>query len=327
MSVQFTVAIPTYNGASRLPLVLERLRQQTNTEHFNWEIIVVDNSSKDNTREVVGKYQKNWPEPIPLRYCFEAKQGLAFARWRGVVEAKGEWIGFLDDDILPDCNWVAAAFLFGKEHPKTGAFGGQIHGNFEVKPPENFKQIQSFLAIRERGEQAHLYDPINLSLPPGAALVVRKQAWCECVPKRTTLMGRVGGKMLAGEDFEVLLYMHKAGWEIWYNPAMHADHQIPQWRLEKDYLISLIRGCGLTICHLRMINAKKWQKPAIMTKIMVGSLCRYLKHLLKYRKQVQTNAIAAGEMEFYLSSFVSPFYFIKSSLNSKLADFFGKNKE
>ncbi|MFB2935945.1 hormogonium polysaccharide biosynthesis glycosyltransferase HpsE [Aerosakkonemataceae cyanobacterium BLCC-F154] len=322
--MDFTIVIPTYNGANRLPLVLDRLRQQRNTEHLNWEIIVIDNNSKDKTKEVFQEYQENWNDKITLRYSFAAEQGLAFARWEGILAARGELIGFLDDDILPDNHWVAAAYSFGKEHPQAGAFGGQIRGNFAVKPPENFSQIQSFFAIRERGEQLHLYDPDNLSLPPGAALVVRKQAWCECVPQRSMLIGRVGGKMLAGEDFEVLLYMHKAGWEIWYNPAMHADHQIPERRLEKDYLLSLIRGCGLTICHLRMINAKKWQKPVIMGKIILGGLRRYLQHWLKYGTQVQTDAIAAGEREFYLSSLVSPFFFIKTSLDAKFVEVFGK---
>lgn len=324
--MDFTVAIPTYNGASRLPLVLERLRQQTNTEHFNWEIIIVDNNSKDNTREVVGEYQKNWPEQLPLRYCLETEQGAAFARLRAIREAKGELIGFLDDDNLPDSNWVAAAYAFGNEHPKAGAFGGQIHGDFAVEPPENFQRIQSFLAIRERGEKPHLYDPDNLSLPPAAAVVVRKKAWCETVPNRPILRGKALGLMVQGDDYEPLLYLHKGGWGIWYNPAMHTYHQIPGWRLEKDYLLSLIRGSCLCICHLRLINAKTGQEPIIMTKIMLGSLRRALSHLVKYRGKIKTDLIAACEMEFYLSSFASPFYFIKSSLVSRLAGFYVKNK-
>ncbi len=324
--MHFTVAIPTYNGASRLPKLLEQLRTQVNTEDLVWEIIIVDNNSKDNTAEVVRQYQANWPEPYPLRYCLETEQGAAFARQRAIREAKGELIGFVDDDNLPDTNWVAAAYTFGKEHPKAGAYGGQIHGDFEVEPPENFKRIKSFLAIRERGEKLHLYEPDNLNLPPGAALVVRKQAWCECVPIRPTLQGRVGEKMLVGDDYEPLLYIHKAGWEIWYNPAMHTYHQIPQRRLEKDYLLSLIRGCGLTICHLRMINAKIWQKPIIMARIMLGSLRRAILHLLKYRWKVKTDLIAACEMEFHLSSFASPFYFIKTSLVSQFVGYTGKKK-
>ncbi len=80
MHVDFTVAIPTYNGQSRLPELLERLRNQLYTEDFSWEIIVVDNNSNDNTAKVVQSYQENWSCPYPLKYCFEPQQGAAYAR-------------------------------------------------------------------------------------------------------------------------------------------------------------------------------------------------------------------------------------------------------
>ncbi|MGD1701970.1 hormogonium polysaccharide biosynthesis glycosyltransferase HpsE [Dapis sp. BLCC M229] len=313
--VQFTVAIPTYNGEKRLPKVLDKLREQINTEHFYWEIIVVDNNSKDNTAAVVQDYQKNWSEAYDLRYCFEAEQGLAFARQKAIEEAKGELIGFIDDDVFAAPDWVSMAYKFAQEHPKAGAYGGQIHGNFEVEPPKNFERIKVFLAIRERGSKPHLYNPEKLIMPPGAALVVRKQAWCENVPSRLALIGRVNGSTLAGEDFETLLYIHKAGWEIWYNPTMEAYHQIPKRRLEKDYLIPLVRGCGLCICQLRMRNIKTWYQPIVMSKILLGSLRRVIKHLIEYRGQVKTDLIAACELEFFISSFLSPFFYLKMRAN------------
>ncbi|NET39557.1 MAG: glycosyl transferase, partial [Cyanothece sp. SIO1E1] len=154
--------------------------------------------------------------------------------------------------------------------------------------------------------------------PPGAGLVVRRQVWQESVPKRLSLIGRVNGSQLAGEDFEALLYMHRSGWEIWYNPAMHIRHQIPKKRLEKAYLIPLIRGSGLCICHLRMINTKIHQKPIIIIKIILGNLRRAILHLIKYRRQVKTDLVLACEMEFFLSGLVSPFFFLKKSMQDKL---------
>ena len=312
----FTIAIPTYNGAKRLPKVLERLKQQINTEHFAWEIIVVDNNSHDNTAEVVQNYQANWSAISSLRYCFEEKQGLAFARQRAIAEAQGELVGFIDDDILPSPNWLTEAYFFASKYPQAGAYGGQIHGDFEVTPPQNFERIESFLAIREKGEEPHLYQPDILSLPPGAALVVRKQAWCENVPSEPVLIGRVNGVMLAGEDYETLLHMYHSGWEIWYNPAMHVYHQIPQKRLEKEYLISLIRGCSFCICYLRLINAKNWQKPIIVAKIILGSFKRAIQHLIKYQWQIKTDLVAACEMEFFVSSLLSPLYLLKHSIKN-----------
>lgn len=306
--VEFTLAIPTYNRAKYLPLILERLRSQVDVENLSWEIIIIDNNSNDNTAEVIRSYQANWNINCSLNYFLEREQGITFARLRAVREAKGQLIAFLDDDNLPAPNWVKEAVVFAQKHPHAGAFGGQIHGDFEVKPPENIERIQGLLAIRERGDQANLYDPINLSLPPGAALVFRKKAWEENIPNELIFKGRLGKLKVAGDDFELLLHLHKAGWEIWYNPAMHTYHQIPHWRLEKDYLITLARGCGLSICQLRLINASNWQKPIMFIKIFLSNLRRLLKHIIKYRTQLNNNTVALVEMEFYLSSMLSPFY-------------------
>lgn len=187
--VDFTVVIPTYNGAQRLPRVLETLRSQSISDSCTWEVVIVDNNSTDGTAAVVENYQSNWLAPVSLRYVTEPRQGLAYARQCGVEAANGKWVGFLDDDTAPDQNWVTAAYRFGEEHPQAGAYGGQIHGDFEVPPPENFERIKSFLAIKERGPTPHLYQPDVLILPPGAGLVIRKQAWLEAVPtqlQRTT---------------------------------------------------------------------------------------------------------------------------------------------
>ena len=307
MSIDLTVAIPTYNGQNRLPKMLERLENQIGTEQISWEILIVDNNSKDDTAKVIQEYQAK----VPIRYCFEAEQGAAFARLRAVREAKGELIGFLDDDNLPAPDWIAQAYSFAQKYPKAGAFSGQIHGDFEVKPPENFERIQAFLAIREHGNKPHLFDPDNLRLPPGASLVVRKKAWCESVPSRPTLTGKLPGVMIQGDDYEPLLYLHKAGWEIWYHPDLHSYHQIPHWRLEKDYLLSISRGCGLATCQLRLITANNWQKPVIITRTLLGNLRRVALHFLKYRGKLKTDIIAACEMEFFLGSLISPFYTLK----------------
>lgn len=310
--IDFTVAIPTYNSETRLPALLEKLQLQTQIENLNWQILIVDNNSKDNTAQVIKELPKNFPENCTIKYAFEERQGAAFARQKAMILAQSDWVAFLDDDIIPADDWVINAYQFSHNHPQSGAFGGQIHGNFEVEPPENFQRIKSFLAIRERGDKPHLYDPDNLSLPPSAAWVINRQAWLDNVPAKPTLGGRVKGSMVQGDDYEPLLYMHRAGWQVWYNPAMHVHHQIPRQRLEKNYLISLSRGCGLCVCKLRLINTKIWKKPIIITRLFLGNLKRLLLHLFKYRGQVRTDLVAACEMAFLLGCLASPFYLLSA---------------
>lgn len=281
--LDFTIAIPTYNGATRLPKLLDSLLQQTEVEHLKWEIIIIDNNSADNTAEIIRNYQAKWNCDFPLRYVQEKQQGLAFARTRAVNEARGESIGFLDDDNLPAPDWVKEAHAFGRQNPQAGAWSGQIHGQYEVEPPENFQRIQAFLAVREHGDKPFLFNPDILKLPPGAALVVRKKAWSENVPLQLVFKGRLGNSMLGGDDYEAIIYLHKAGWLICYNPAMHVYHQISSCRLQKDYLLNLAKGCGLCHCQLRLTNAKGWRKIIIFFKIFLSNLHRLIKQIIKYR--------------------------------------------
>ncbi len=308
MSLDFTVAIPTYNGESRLSKVLERLQIQMGVEQLIWEIIIIDNNSTDSTAKLIQDYQANWPYHIPLRYCFEPEQGLAFARSRAIEEAKGKFVGFLDDDNLPAPNWVISAYKFGQEHPKAGVYASLIHGLFEVEPSEHLKQILFYLAINERGYEPLLYEPHKKGFPPGAGLVVRRNVWKNHVPKRLFLVGRVGSSMLAGEDAEALIYIYRAGWEIWYNPAMVVEHIIPHSRLERKYLISVMRGVGLSRSHLRLLLLKNWQRPFAFLLYLLNDGRKIILHYIRYHTIIQNDVVASCEMERLIATLISPFY-------------------
>jgi glycosyltransferase involved in cell wall biosynthesis len=318
MSLDFTIVIPTYNGAERLPKLLTSLQKQINIEHLPWEIIIIDNNSTDNTANLIKSYQENWNYPYKLKYFIETNQGIAYARAKGIKEAKGKYIGFLDDDNIPDKNWIFAAYNFLENHPQCGAVGGKIHGNFATELPANFDRIKAFLAIYDHGENPHLFEPDNLILPAGAGLVVSKKVWVENVPSKLNFVGRISKEFVSGDDYESLLYIHKAGWEIWYNPVMQSYHQIPAFRLEKDYLFPLSKGCGLPTCTLRMINAKSWQKPIIIIRTLLGNLRRMIIHKLKYGGKLDHDLIAACEMQFYWGSFLSVFYYLRKNVHQDL---------
>lgn len=310
MVVDLTVAICTFNGESRLPGVLELLLSQVHTEDFQWEIIIVDNNSTDNTANVVRDYQSKAPETHRIRYCFEPQQGLAFARRLAIKEALGTLVAFLDDDNFPTANWVSAAYSFGQLHPEAGAYGGQIHGQYEVNPPENFKKIASCLGVVDRGQKAFRYDISHQWLfPAGAGLVVRKQVWLDYVPDRPILKG-VCAKSLSskGEDLETLSYIRKAGREIWHNPEMVIYHQIPRSRLEKDYLLKLFRGVGLSRYPIRMLRFPGWQKPFVLPLYLANDTQKVIRHFIKYREILNTDIVAACELELFVSSLLSPFY-------------------
>ncbi len=88
-----TVVIPTYNRAEWLPATVESVLQQTRPAD---EVLIVDDGSRDDTEAVCRAF------PAPVRYVRQANAGVSAARNRGVREARGEWIAFLDSDDLWD---------------------------------------------------------------------------------------------------------------------------------------------------------------------------------------------------------------------------------
>jgi len=304
--LQFTVAIPTYNGEQRLPAVLDALRSQQVPAAFTWEIIVVDNNSGDRTPQVVQRYQAT--SPVPIRYEVEPQQGAAYARDRAVHLAQSDLIGFLDDDNIPESDWVTNAWTFAQTHPQAGAFGSQIAGDYEIEVPPNLERLVPFLAITQRGSKPLLYASNRNLLPPSAGLVVRRQAWLERVPRCPVLVGRVNGDMLAGEDMEVLTYIQQGGWEIWYNPAMKVAHKIPRRRFERDYLLPFFRGIGHSRYVLRMLRVPPRQRPLMTVLYMLSDLRKIGLHLLKHRIHSWTDLAAACELALFTSSFLSPLY-------------------
>jgi hypothetical protein len=224
----------------------------------------------------------------------------------------------LDDDVLPEKDWVAQAYKFGKKHPKTGAWGSRIYGKFEIEPPKGFNKIERHLAIEDKGSEPFIYEPYRLNFPPSAALVVRAKAWRENVPEQVFLKGRQKDFPLGGEEYEALMHVHKAGWEIWYNPLMRAYHNMPVSRLDKKHLFHISWANGLATFPLRRINSRGLQKCVIFIRVILGSLKRTLWQIIKYRSKIKTDVVTACELRFFLASMISPFYFFILVLKSKI---------
>ncbi len=312
--LDITVVIPTYNGAERIPQVLDVLKQQENISGLTWEVIVCDNNSCDRTVDVVADYQQIWSQEVPLRYCFVAEQGAAFARQRGVIEARGHMLAFLDDDNIPARDWLSHLHHFAHTHPKAGAFGSQIHGDFQGALPDGFEHIACFLAIVERGSKPHLYQPKAKILPPAAGLAVRRSAWLEAVPERLFLNHKGKSAGLASEDLEALLHIQKAGWEIWYNADMVITHQIPNNRLQRDYLVSLLRCVGLSRFYIRFLGAKNWQRFFKMPAYLANDLRKLALHYVKHGfREDDLGLVSACERALLTSTVASPSFLLRKA--------------
>ncbi|MEM9451291.1 MAG: hormogonium polysaccharide biosynthesis glycosyltransferase HpsE [Cyanobacteria bacterium P01_E01_bin.6] len=318
--VFFTAAIRTYNAENHIATILDRLKTQEQVQSMRWEILVVDNNSTDNTLDIVSHYQANWPASIPLRCVKETKQGASYARRRAIQEAHGQWIGFLDDDTWPTATWVAAIGTFAQNHPRAGAFNGNIHGRFEGTPPKGFKKIAPFFAVIERGtqtaycinEQAKAHKVV---MPPGAGLVVRRQAWLESVPASLVLKGPIGSTLSAkGEDMEALMYLSRQHWEVWFNPEQNIEHYIPQSRFELNYLLRFFRGIGLGKYRTRILAYQSWYGFLMLPFYFANDLRKFIVFWLRHRQELRQDVVLAGQMQMLLYTLVSPFYLASNML-------------
>ena len=94
-----SILIPSYNNAHYLPQAIDSALNQT---FQDFEIIIIDDGSTDNTREIVERYLKRAPDKI--RYIYQDNQGLARARNTGLRHARGEYVALLDADDV----WLPA---------------------------------------------------------------------------------------------------------------------------------------------------------------------------------------------------------------------------
>ncbi len=88
--ILFSIIIPTYNRANMLTKAIESVLAQT---YDNWELIIIDDGSTDNTKEVISSYKSN-----KIIYIYQKNQKESVARNKGIDTAKGDYICFLDDD-------------------------------------------------------------------------------------------------------------------------------------------------------------------------------------------------------------------------------------
>ena len=142
--VNFTVAIPTYNSGDCLHHILEALRTQADLAGITWEVIVADNNSNDDTAKVVSQYQEKWPNTSQLKYLFEPTQGAGFARNSAAKAAKGELIGFLDDDVIPRLTGYHRHTGLVRTSLKQASSAAKYTATSQCRPPKTSDEFKDF---------------------------------------------------------------------------------------------------------------------------------------------------------------------------------------
>jgi MoaA/NifB/PqqE/SkfB family radical SAM enzyme/glycosyltransferase involved in cell wall biosynthesis len=118
--MDISIIIPTYNRKEKLKRCLESLFKQSYPLEL-FEIIVVDDGSRDGTQEMVKMLSKNYPN---LRYFYQFNKGPAAARNLGIKQAQGRIIAFTDNDCILEDSWVRKMLEAHKIDNSVMAIGG-----------------------------------------------------------------------------------------------------------------------------------------------------------------------------------------------------------
>ena len=227
--INISVIICTYNRADSLADTIGCLAEQS-YETDNWELIVVDNNSNDNTEEVIREFSEKLPN---LTYKFEPQQGLSHARNLGIQSAQGEIIVFTDDDVLPEIDWLVR-INNNMEKYNCDACGGYIAPKWEVPPPTWLTEIfYGFLAIKTDTTGPRQLS-INDELPFGANMAFRKSMFSEH-GLFDTQKGRKGNILAGGEDIEMFQRIINANCPVYYFPDIKVTHKVEAFRVKKNY--------------------------------------------------------------------------------------------
>ncbi len=185
----FSVIVPTFNRADEIKELLDSLSKQT-IPHNNFEIIIVDDGSTDNTKEVIESIKSKFD--LNIRTLYQNHKGPGEARNLGMKNAKGKYFVFIDSDCIADKNWLSA-YKKEVEQKDVAGFGGPDSVLPNFKPVQKAIDYSMTSFITTGGIRGHSKKKISKYYPRSFNMGVRAD-----------IVERIGGmgKLRHGQDIE-----------------------------------------------------------------------------------------------------------------------------
>jgi len=242
-----TIIVCTYNRATRINKLISNFDSEVSIpEDFQFELVIVDNNSTDNTRESIYSIydqQRNYQ----LRYVFEEKSGLSNARNKGIQSSSYNNILFLDDDSLPGqqlLNVIQRTFIL---HPQIQCFALKIL-NYPGKAPSWYRVSGRFQMLNRGGydlgdESRFLTD--NDPLPNGSGMIISRQVFNDIGCFDTRFGYDLKKTMyIPGEETELFMKIKNHGYQIYYIHDAIINHYPETEKYELDSLCKTYMGIG-----------------------------------------------------------------------------------
>ena len=336
--IELSVIVCTRNRAKQLATLIQCLGCQNNIEKLNWEIVIVDNNSSDNTKEVSYAFCEG--SNLKINYIFESKTGLSYARNTGVLASTGSLLLFVDDDVLIPAEFISNALFGVQEFNEFHIFGfkvlpdwSEINSNvhplpYSPHPPvpfwmtfkKPFNISQSFLPVHDLGPEPLSYPNRIARNPLGACFLVKKEVFEKLGPFREDIGAGQSG---AHEDSEYFWYALINKFKILYWPYAALYHPVTPERLTVSYLHRWYFNSGKSLYLVknigRIFNIKNkpilgiegfianklppvFETLLLKTKIFKVSIFLWLKLFLLFLLLPITTFLLLIKRPFYLST-------------------------
>jgi glycosyltransferase involved in cell wall biosynthesis len=248
-----SIVVCTQNRADMLCGALASLYELA-TNGFTYEIVVIDNGSKDHTPQVIAAAAGE--SKHPLRGLCEPEKGIVPARNRGICESRGRWIAFFDDDQLADSRWLAELYD-GVKAKRCRVAGGSVLLHFPDGCTRRLDPtVRMLLGEAKLSNEPRAYGG---RLTPGCGnLIIERSVFDEVGVFERTVDGR-------GEDTDLFSRIERAGIASWYFPNAIVHHLTLPERLTDQYLLSLARRMGAGVAARQEAQLGQFRFAAMWT--------------------------------------------------------------
>jgi len=235
-----SVVLCCYNSQKRLVSTLKHLAAQVVKSSIPWEVVLVDNNSTDQTAIIAKELWDDYGTPAELSVLFENTPGLYFARQKGIVASKFDYIIFCDDDNWLATDYVERVYDTLSTDSSIGILGGQTFGVYESTPPDWFLESALNFAIGKQGEKTGYLSDEHWGVW-GAGSAYNKMLFekLDEILFKPIFIGRTGKKLTSGEDRELCVVARKLGFKIFYDEELQCSHYMPSSRFNKDKFIEM----------------------------------------------------------------------------------------
>ena len=263
MQTRLSLVICTYNRADILPRCLNAACRQTMAAS-GYEIIVVDNASTDHTGQLVRQIAAQ--AAVPVKYVYHPEKGVSHARNAGAKAALAPIVTYIDDDAIaaPDMVWQIVRTF--EEYPRAGCVGGRIDICLPDRLPGWYSSFfDGYYSQFDLGAKNTFRVSELWQYPFGANISFRAEA-LQQIGYFNTALGRMGKDFAGGEEIDAAIRLSRAGFEIFYNPAVAVKHIILPTRIRWQHIAksAVAAGRNWAYYEMELLEGKRTLTPDVL---------------------------------------------------------------